>query len=105
MFKWLRERLSIEYIIQQSATLRLRINELERRLDTIQSMIGVNNSAVARMIASLDPMYRKSELSPERKAKSDQIGKEILHRLWAEDAARKHSLGEPIAPPPEKTKS
>jgi len=78
--------------------------ELIASIRTAISETRVTNMAVARMIAAMDPMYRKSELSPERKAKSDQIGDEILRRLWAEDAARKHSLGEPIGPAP-KTKA
>ena len=81
MRQWLQRYLGITSVER-------RIDELNEQQQTLAASVRlsisnskITNSAVARMIAALDPMYCKSELSPARKAKSDQIEDEILRRL------------------------
>jgi uncharacterized small protein (DUF1192 family) len=73
----------------------LGINDLRQRIKSLESTIErlntthnqyrqVTNRAFGRIIAKVDPIYGKDELSKERIAESDRIGEEVMRRLLSE---------------------
>ena len=81
--------------IQERIQTWLGINDLRQRIRSLESAIErlnsthnryrqVTNRAFGRIIAKIDPMYGKDELSKERIAESDRIGDEVMARLIGE---------------------
>jgi hypothetical protein len=93
MFKnWLREFLGINTIQKQ-------INELHQAIDnthkattienrnsylSLQTEIRIIQLAHARIIAKIDPAFNMDMCSPEAKAQSEAIGKQVLAKIIAE---------------------
>jgi hypothetical protein len=69
-------------------------NEFRTRLERQSDDIRVLNAALGRIIAKLDPMYGVPEDDSARRAASDKLSNEIIARLKAEDASRRHTTGE-----------
>ena len=53
----------------------------------LHNKLDIQNLALARVIAKLDPNYARSEFDPTRRAESDDIGRAVIARLEAEAKA------------------
>lgn len=67
-------------------------NELSRYAD-LKTAILRHNLALGRIIGKLDPIYVEPEMSAERRAASDEIGRKVLEKLFGENKAANHSTG------------
>ena len=98
MFHWLRRKLFLDNIAHNTVIACNEVSalrdELHNEMGKLQHQINILLPGLGRVIAKLDPMYGKSEHDPARKAESDRLGEEIIKRLIADNAARKHTLGE-----------
>jgi len=63
-------------------------------LKMLKTEIAVHNKALARMIAKLDPVFGRDELSPKRKAESDKIADDIMNKLLSEHIIAKQAGGD-----------
>ncbi len=75
------------YIVDKLADINSNIGKVHRIVSAITPGLG-------RVIAKLDPMYGKDELDPQRRADSQALGEQVIAKLKAEDAARRHTTGE-----------
>jgi hypothetical protein len=101
MKKWLRRVLGIKVLIYNIDNLEDSVNGLIDDIATLNANVGklstlirVNESALGRIIAKLEPALTKDELDPARKAESDRLGEETIKRLIAEDWALLYTTGE-----------
>lgn len=89
---WLREYLGIAEVGRRLYSTELLLTrmsaELGRRQDAHSEMLRVQCQALGRIITRIDPQYGRDETDPQRRAESDALGKEVIEKLWAEDAAR-----------------
>lgn len=73
------------------------INDLRGKQPTLEAILKetrATNAGCGRLIAKLDSQYGKSEFDPAREAESQALAEDVIKRLKAEDAARKHTTGE-----------
>lgn len=71
---------------------RIELNQLN--ILKLKPQLEISLIGIGKIISKLEPTFIQDELDPVRKADSDRIGQEALDRLYAENFARKHSLGE-----------
>ena len=90
----IREFLGLDVINDEIGALHGRLSALDSTLKRMKNVATANSVALGRVLAR-DPANTVDELDPMRKAESDRLGREAIARLQAEDAARRHTLGEP----------
>jgi len=110
IFSWIRRNLDLdgdrEFLDEQIVALWGEVHELNKRL-------AIQNQAMGRIIAKLDPMFVKPEVPPtsveyrtseelkqaqadyaKRLEESNRLGEEAINRIVAEhDARSKHGSG------------
>ena len=59
-----------------------------RRLDRIEARTLSSESALARIVAKLDPAYLQDPSDPAVRAASDKLGREVIAKLDAEAIIR-----------------
>lgn len=72
-------------------------NDIDNYLVETKKLRGQVETAMVGLgllLAKLDPILAVSEHDPVRKAESDRLGKEVINRLRAENAARHHQTGD-----------
>lgn len=67
--------------------LRIAIQDLCNSHEKLQRLVMVGVNASARVIAKAEPLFGPGEDSPESKAASDKINKQVLKRLYGEHDA------------------
>lgn len=77
-------------IMNELTHIYLRLGDLTVKLEQLRAI----EPALGRIIAKLDPIYGTSDLSAAKRAESDRIGEEAIHRIQAEDKARRHTTGD-----------
>lgn len=55
-------------------------------------MLLIQEQLLGRIVANMDPLFRKSEFDPKRREQSDRLGGEIIKRLYAEQEVRDRTL-------------
>lgn len=83
----IREWLGINEVLRQADTNRQLLLAISERIGAIHGQAIAANRGMGRLIAKLDPLYGKDELSLERKAESDKLSEEIIRKLIAEHIA------------------
>lgn len=90
----IRQWLGITQVLRNQVTLIDKLADINSNIGKVNRIVSAITPGLGRVIAKLDPMYAKDELDPIRKAESDKLGEEVIQRLKAEDAARRHTTGE-----------
>ena len=67
-----------------------KVNAILRKVERLEAI----EPALGRIIAKLDPRFSTDEIDADRKADSDALGRIVIAKLLAEDAARRHTTGE-----------
>ena len=83
----IRQWLGITDITSKQSTLDIKIDQALTKINAVQSSNTVANRAMARIIAKLDPLFPRDEISPERKAESDKITEMVMKKLIGEHLA------------------
>ena len=88
MKKWLQELLGIDLIIAHLHDMRNnRLSDL-RELRELTNKTAIQNAALSRIIAKLDPNYGIAEDDPRRQAESDELGQDVIKKLMGEHIAQ-----------------
>lgn len=84
MWNYIREKLGLNMIEVRNKLLTSNNQALRMQVDHLTRAIMLQNAALARIIAKLDPLYDADELDPSRKAASDAISARIIAKLNGE---------------------
>lgn len=82
--KWLRKLLGTDGTYDQIVALNNYISGLRGEVGAIRTKLDVNNLALGRVIAKIDPAFVTPEDDPVRKAASDAAGNEVIKKLLGE---------------------
>ena len=68
------------------------VTDLFTQVTDLRSEVHIQNAALGRILAKLDPTFGQSELDLDsaRKVESDELGDDIIKRLQAEQAVIDH---------------
>jgi hypothetical protein len=83
----------IHQLEEQVVDLKAYHSSMAHQINTIDGRLRVQNEALGKILAQLQPMLGKSEFDPAREAESDRLAEETIKRLEAEDWARRHTEG------------
>lgn len=71
----------------QLSAVRAQLSEAQRLIIHLRVAVDVQNLAMGRIIAKLDPAFATPHDDPDRKAESDRLGEEAIRRIKGEYAA------------------
>jgi hypothetical protein len=94
MWNYIRRKLRLYEVQEDVVSLEHQISYLRNDVKAYAKVVAVQNAALGRIIAKLDPMYGKDELDPARKAASDELGQQVINKLAAERAAQNKLRGD-----------
>lgn len=91
------ERACIRGISADYATMQTQLDQMNNKLNRINTQVSSITPGLGRAIAKLDTQFARDPQSPAMQAESDRISAEAIRRLEAEAAARapyNHDLGD-----------
>lgn len=94
MKEWIRNWLGLTEMFDREVSIIMRLQKIHDMSEASLKEVRILGPSLGRIIAKLDPQYGKSEFDPIRKDESQALAEDIIKRLRAEDAARRHTTGE-----------
>lgn len=83
--KWFHKLIGTEDIYNQVSYLQAYITGLRGEIGAVRSQLSVQNRALGKILAKIDPTFLTPEDDPVRKAASDALGDAVIRKLEGED--------------------